>query len=48
MQGLYDKNSGKMYAATQLLLQFTYEQRHNEKMKGSCQSLGSYKMVQGM
>ena len=48
--GLYDKNSDKLCAAihAQLVLESTYEQRHNEKMKDSCQSLGSYKMVQGM
>ena len=37
--GLYDKNSDKMYVPTQLLLQCTHEQKHNEKNDGQMTGL---------
>ena len=36
---LYDKNSGKMYAVTQLLLQFTHELKYNERNEGQMPEL---------
>ena len=42
---LYDKNSDKMYVPTQLLLQCTHEQKHNEKNEG--QMLGLRKLQDG-
>ena len=36
---LYDKNSGKMYAVTQLLLQFTHELKYDERNEGQMPEL---------
>ena len=37
--GLYDKNSGKMYVLTQVLLQCTHELKYNVKKGGQMPGL---------